>query len=112
MAQTIIDVLSKIMLMDTELTDAEPKLADIVLELPTYYNKIGIFSNPVVWANVNTTAPMVFGDTWGGSDMPKSAPYLVRLQAAKPNQTSAERAIKGYKFINDKTRTNAGKPSV
>ncbi len=44
----------------------------------------------------------------GGNDMPTAGPLIVKIQAAIPNQSSCERYLKAYKFVNSKERTSMG----
>lgn len=111
MSQNIIEVLQKIVPVDTHPIETEKEMIVILRELLIYYNKKEIFSNPAVFVNVYTAPAFTFWDTWGNKDMPTSAPYVTMIESDKPNQTSAERYIKDYKFINDNRRTVSGRLS-
>jgi hypothetical protein len=108
MSEIIISVLKKVMLVDTKPERVEEKAAVVLSELPKYYSKQGIFSCPAVWIQAKDILPFQWWDQHGGNDMPVSGPLITKLQSMIPNQSSCERMLKAYKFVNSKERTNMG----
>ena len=108
MGEAIYDVLAKIMLCDTEPGAVVDKMAIVLQELPLYYSKQGIFRMDAVWHRIEEKVPFLWWEMHGYSNLPTAARYIVMLMAAIPNQTSCERFLKAYKFVNSKNRANAG----
>lgn len=72
MAQNIIEVLQRIVLVNTHPISTEKKLIIILSKLPIYYNKKKIFSDPAVLAKIDTAPELIFLYTWGNNDKPNS----------------------------------------
>ena len=108
MAAHILQVISKLMLVDTEPEDVEEKMGKAMLEANVYYIKSGIFALPSVWVAGETQAPFLWWEQYGCNDMPNLAKYIVMLEGIVVNQTSSERFLKGFKHVNSKFRTNMG----
>ena len=110
MTKKIIDVFRKVMLCDTPAEEVESKLQKIMAEVPLYYSKKGAFSFRPIWLPVenDSLAPYQFYEAYGADAMPVASKYLMKISAVIVNQTSAERGLKAYKFVNSKYRTSMG----